>query len=214
MGCFWYRINAVVAPWPAITTTWRSVACFLGNLTLPALLLGLCSHPCWLELLLFIFWGTDALVLGRPENLLNLDLFSLLFVCVWKLVYSSPILAGSPFELMFRHTRGQGGSICQTEVGQATTGWIWVSKVKNENYRNVILNVSVSHNLFVSNKTLFGDGLGRGVRGRSHGLCSCWAAHRPALGLQKICVVRQEAWWQRGVQKQGRNRVYCLGLAT
>lgn len=186
---------------------WEVSRCLLFCLGSVVVLAGLSS--CFT-----FFCGTDALVLGRPENLLNLDLFSLLFVCVWKLVYSSPILAGSPFELMFRHTRGQGGSICQTEVGQATTGWIWVSKVKNENYRNVILNVSVSHNLFVSNKTLFGDGLGRGVRGRSHGLCSCWAAHRPALGLRKICVVRQEAWWQRGVQKQGRNRVYCLGLAT
>lgn len=186
---------------------WEVSRCLLFCLGSAIVLAGLSS--CF-----SFFGGTDALVLGRPENLLNLDFFSLLFVCVWKLVYSSPILAGSPFELMFRHTRGQGGSICQTEVGQATTGWIWVSKVKNENYRNVILNVSVSHNLFVSNKTLFGDGLGRGVRGRSHGLCSCWAAHRPALGLRKICVVRQEAWWQRGVQKQGRNRVYCLGLAT
>lgn len=55
---------------------------------------------------------------------------------------------------------------------------------KDGNYRNVILNVSVSHNLFVSNRMPSGD-FGKSVWDTPHHLCSHWIDCCPALGPQR-----------------------------
>lgn len=121
----------------------------------------LCDHPCWAWALAFHFSETVLTILRRHWyfwSFLHLDLVILLFIVYgnWSILTLSwlDLILSWCSNILYCHMRP--ANICQTEAGQATTGWIWM-RSKNGNYRNVILNISVSHNLFVSNRMPFGD---------------------------------------------------------
>lgn len=121
----------------------------------------LCDCPCWAWALAFHFFETVLLVLRRHwyfRSFLRLDFLILLFVIYgnWSILILSwlDLISSWCSNILYCHMRPASEYL---PSWASHNGLDLNEQSKNGNYRNVILNVSVSHNPFISNRMPFGD---------------------------------------------------------
>lgn len=194
---------------------WEVSGWLLLNLgSLRSLLLGLSSC--------FSFFVTVFLVLKRHRYLrafLQLDFFTLLFVVYrnWSILTLSwlDLISSWCSNMLYCHMRPASEYLLNRTWASHNELYL-NEQSKNGNYGNVILNVTVSHNLFVSNRMPFGDCLK--IWWEEYGTYRITFAHgeqtTDALQVSKRCVTQQEVCWQSWLQKQWRNWVCSLRLET
>lgn len=123
----------------------------------------LCAHPCWAWALAFHVFEIMLLILRWHwylRSFLHLDFFILLFVIYWNWSILTlswlDLISSWCSNILYCHMR-PASEYLPNRSWASHDGLDLNEQNKNRNYKNVILNVSVSHNLFVSNRMPFGD---------------------------------------------------------
>lgn len=139
----------------------KLTVCFVGTGCYSAW--ALCNHSCWAWAPAFHFFETVLLILRRHwyfRSFLHLDFFILLFIVYrnWSILTLSwlDLILSWCSKTLYCHMR-PASEYLPNRSWASHSGLDLNEWSKNGNYRNVILNVLVSHSLFVSNRMPFGD---------------------------------------------------------